>query len=130
MAGEVFYILYSYVFGLYVVSLTSMMAEHNHGYHQKDSFYFITFKSIYIKSVRSGPKSKDIISHNWCDVIGLYFASSCMWKFPTYFEDGRMLEYVGINSKKDSLDKVGSKIYSNTIYYFKFQTWNQAFKPA
>ena len=35
--------------------------------------YFITFKSIYLKSVHFGPKSKTIISHDWCDILRLYF---------------------------------------------------------
>ena len=98
MEGEVIYILYSYVFSLYTVLLTSMKAEHNHRCHQKERFcLFITFKSICLKYVHSGTKSKDIILHDWCDVLGLYFASYRMWKLSTYFEDGRMLEFVGIN---------------------------------
>ena len=67
-------------------------------------FYFITLKSIYLKYVHSGPKSKAIISHDWCDVLGLYFASSRMWRFSTYFEDSRMLYSVGINPRWDFFD--------------------------
>ena len=105
MTGEVIYIFYSYSFGLYVVSLTSMTPEHNIGVvKRKDFVYFITLKSIYLKSVHSGPKSKAIISHDWCGLLGLYFASSCMWRLSTYFEDGRMLESVGINPIQDSPD--------------------------
>ena len=100
MAGEVIYILYSYVFGLYTVLLTSMAAEKNHRCHQKDRFcLFIMFKSICLKSVYYGPKSKAIIAHNWCDVPGLYFVSSHMCLLSTYFEDGSMLESVGIDSR-------------------------------
>ena len=56
----------------------------------KGYFFKITFKYIYLKSVHSGLKSKAIMSHNWCNILGLYFASSCMCLFSTYFEDGRM----------------------------------------
>ena len=69
---------------------------------------FITFKSICLKSVHSGPKYKAIILHDWCDVLGLYFASSSMWLLSTYFEEGSMLE-----SDPDSLDQVESQIDSN-----------------
>ena len=97
MAVEVIYIFYSYVFGLYNFLLKFMMAEHNHGCHQKYSFcLFITFKSTYLKSVHYGPKSKAIISHDWCEVLGLYFVSSCMWQSYTYFEDSSMLVSIGI----------------------------------
>ena len=92
--------------------------------------YFITFKYIYLKYVHSGPKSKAIISHDWCDVIRLYFASTRMWIFSTYFKVGRMLEYFGINSIHDFFDLVKSQMDSNTIYYFKFQTYNLASHPA
>ena len=54
------------------------------------------FKSIDLKCVHYGPKFKAAISHYLCYIIGLNFASSCMWKFSAYFEDGRMLESVGI----------------------------------
>ena len=68
--GRSRFISYICAFVFYVVSLTSMTAEHNHRFNQKDSFFcFITFKSIYIKSVHSGPKFKAIISHYWCDVL-------------------------------------------------------------
>ena len=50
-------------------------------------FIFITFKYIHLKSVHYGPKPKAIISHDWCDVLGLYFSSYGMWKSSTYFED-------------------------------------------
>ena len=100
MEEEVSYTFFSYEFGLYTVLLTSMTAEHNHRCHQNDGFcLFILFKSICLKPVHSGPKSKAIILHDLCDVIGLYFASSCMCQLSTYFEDGRMLESVGINSR-------------------------------
>ena len=91
MAGEVIYIFYSYDFGLYSVLLKSMTAEHNHGCHQEDIFcLFITLKSICLKSLHSGTKSKAVISHNWYDVLGLYLAFYCMWQFSTYFKHGRM----------------------------------------
>ena len=37
------------------------------------------------QSVHSGPKSKAVILHDWYDLLGLYFASSRMWRLPTYF---------------------------------------------
>ena len=92
--------------------------------------YFITLESIYIKSIHSGPELKSTISHDLCCVLGLYFDSSHMWKFTTYFEDGRILEYVGIISSQDSLDVVESQMDSNTIYDFKFQTCNLELQPA
>ena len=93
MAGEVIFILYSYLFGLYTVLLTSVQTEHNHMCHQNDIVcLFIAFISTCLKYVHYGPKSKAIILHDWCDVLGIYFASSCMRQFSTYFEDGRMLE--------------------------------------
>ena len=86
MAGEVIYIFCRYAFGLHTVLLTSMTAEHNHRCHQKYSFYlWITLKSICLKSVHSGTKSKAIVLHNWCDVLRIYFASYRMWQFSTYF---------------------------------------------
>ena len=131
MEGEVIYIVYSYSFGLYSVLLTSITAKHNHRCHQKDSFcLFITFKSICLKSVHSEPKYKAIILHYQCDVLGLYFVSSRMWRLSTYFEDRRMLEYDGINYSQDYLDQVESQMDSNNIYYSKFQTWNLALQPA
>ena len=60
----------------------------------------------------------------------LYFASSRMWRLSTYFEEGSMLESIGINSIWDSLDQVESQMDSNDIHYFEFQTWNQTFQPA
>ena len=98
-AVEVIYIFYSYAFVLYAVPLTSVTPNNNHGCHQKDIFFlFMMFKYIYLKSVHSGPKSNAIISHDWCDILGLYFAYSRMWRLSNYFEDKRMLETVGINS--------------------------------
>ena len=41
-----------------------------------------------------------------------------------------VLEYVGINSRQDSLDQVELQMDSNTIYYFKYQTWSLALHPA
>ena len=102
---KVIYIFYSYVFGLYFVSLAAITANHNHGCNQKYIFcLFITFIAIYIKYVHYGSKSKAIISHDWYYIIGSYFTTSCMWRFPTYFKDGSMLESVVINSRQDSLD--------------------------
>ena len=65
---------------------------------------FITLKSIYLKSIHHVPKSKAIISHDWCDVIGLYFTSSSLRLFSTYFEDGEILGSIGINSSQDYID--------------------------
>ena len=93
-------------------------------------FIFITFKYIYLKYVHYGPKPKAIISHDWCDVLGLYFSSYGMWKFSTYFEDKKNLESAGINSSQDFLDWFESQMDSNTIYYLKFQTWNLALQLA
>ena len=86
--------------------------------------YFITFKFIYLKSGSSGTKSKAIISHDWCAVLGLYFTSSGIWQFFTDFEEGRMLESVGINFSQDYRYWVKSQMVSNAIYEFKFKTWN------
>ena len=98
--GGVIYIFCSFVCDLYTVLLTSMTAEHNHRCYQKDRFcLFISFKSRCLKSVHSGQKSKAIILHDRCDWLGLNFASSCVWLLPTYFEDRKMLEHVGINSR-------------------------------
>ena len=99
-------------------------------FKRKDFAYFITFKSMYLKYVHSGPNSKAIISHNWWDVLWLYLVYSCMWQFFTYFEYRRILESFGINSSQDSLDYFESQMESNNIHYFKFQTWNLALKPA
>ena len=82
------------------------------------------------QSVHSGPKFKAVILNDWYDVLGLHFASSRMWQLSTYFEEGSMLESVGINSSKDSLDQFQSQMDSNAIYYFEFQTWDQALHPA
>ena len=60
---------------------------------------FITFKSIYLKSIHSGPKSKVTISHDWCDGIGLKFSSFCMCRFSTYFEERGVLESTIIVSR-------------------------------
>ena len=93
-------------------------------------FSSITLKSICLKSVHSGPKSKAVILHDWYDVLGLYFASSHMWRLSAYFEYGRMLESVGIKSSQDSLDEVESRMDSNAIYYFGLKTWNLDLQPA
>ena len=53
-----------------------------------------------------------------------------MWLFTTYLEDRGVLESVGIDSRQDSLDLVESKMDSNNIYYFIFQTLNLALQPA
>ena len=47
MVEEVIYVFYSYVFGLYVVSLTSITVEHNYGCHQKDS---LCSEKLYLQS--------------------------------------------------------------------------------
>ena len=41
-----------------------------------------------------------------------------------------VLESTGINSFQDILDRVESQMDSNTIYHFKFQTWNLSMKPV
>ena len=43
MAGEVIYIFYSYLFGLYGVSLTAMIYEHDRKCYRKDSFILFYF---------------------------------------------------------------------------------------
>ena len=48
MVGEVIYIFYSYSFGLYFVSLTAMTIDHNHGCHQKDTFWVFYYVRIHI----------------------------------------------------------------------------------
>ena len=94
-----------------------------------DFVNFITFESIYPKSVLYGPNFKATISYDLCYILGLYFTYSFMWQFSTHFKYGSMLEYVGIISRKDSLDWVDSQMDSNTIYYFEFQNWNLDFHP-
>ena len=80
MEGEVIYIFCSYVYGLYTLVFTSMMGDHNNSCHQKYSFcLFILLKSICLEYVHYGPKSKAIILHDWCDILGLYCAYSCTW---------------------------------------------------
>ena len=130
MAGEVIYLLQLCIWLIKYLS-TSTTAEHNHQCHQKDSFcLFITLKFICLKYVHSRLKSKAIISHNWCNALGLYFASSRIWRLSTYFEDRMMLEYFGINYSQDYFDQVESQMNSNTIYYFKLKTWNLALQLA
>ena len=130
MSGEVIYIIYSYVFGLYLFLLAPMTSDHNHGCHRKYSFcLFITSKSIHLKYVNYGPNFKASIYHDMCYILGLNFVSYRMWNFSTYFEDGRVLESVGIISSQDSLDLLQSQMELNTIYYFKFQTCNLSLQP-
>ena len=89
MAGEVIYIFYSYLFGLYVFHWQPrLMIMIMSVIKWTDLFYFITLKSIYLKYVHSGLKSKATISHDLCYVLGLYFNSSCMWQLSTYFNTG------------------------------------------
>ena len=74
MAGEVVYIFYSYIFGLYFVSLAYMTTEHNYRFHKREIFILsYTFESIYLKSVHYGTKFKANISHGMCYVLRLYF---------------------------------------------------------
>ena len=49
--GEVIYIFYSYVFGLYLFSLTTMTAEHNHGCNQKDRFILFYYVQSHIYQI-------------------------------------------------------------------------------
>ena len=71
----------------------------------KGHILFILFRpNPYLKFVHSGPKFKAAISHDMCYILGFYFDSSRMWKFSTYFEEGEVLEYVGIIYSQDSLD--------------------------
>ena len=56
-------------------------------------FYFIMFKLIYLKYVHYEMKSKAIISHDWCDVLRLCFASSFYVAFSHLL---RIWEDVGI----------------------------------
>ena len=51
MAGEVVYIIYSYVFGLYIFSLTAMTADHDHRCHKKDSFCLFYYFKIHISHI-------------------------------------------------------------------------------
>ena len=51
MVEEVIYVFYSYVSGLYVVSLKSMTAEHNYGCHQKDSLCLFYYVQIHISQI-------------------------------------------------------------------------------
>ena len=83
-----------------------------------------------LKYVHYQPKLKATTSYGLFYVLGLYFASSLMWKFSTYFKNWIVLEYIGIISIQDSLHWVESQMDSNNIYYFEFQTWYLAWKPA
>ena len=132
MAVEVIYIFYSYIFGLYFVSLADMTNKNNHIFHQKYGFYLFyhVWIHIYIKCIHSGPEFKATISHKLCCVLGLYFTSSRMWRLYTYFEYGSILEYYRIISIQDSIDWVESQMHSNNIHYFEYQTWNLDFHPA
>ena len=71
--------------------------------------YFVMFKFIYLKSGHYGTKSKAIVSHAWSAVLGLYFTSSGIWQFSIYFEEGRMLESVGIKFNQITLIKSSHK---------------------
>ena len=57
---------------------------------------FYTFESIYLKAIHYGQKFKANLSHDMCYLLGLYFNSSYMWQFTTYFTYGKILEYIGI----------------------------------
>ena len=91
--------------------------------------HLIASESIYLKSVHSGPTLKATISHDLCYIFGLYFASFRMWRFYNYFEDGRMLESVGIISSQHSLDLFKSQNDYNTIYDLESQTCNLSWQP-
>ena len=94
-------------------------------------YFSLLFSNSYVSNLFILDRNtKAIISQDWCDVIGLYFAPSNMWILSTYFEDRRILEPVGINSSQDYLDWVESQMDSNNIYYFKLQTWNLDLHPA
>ena len=74
------YLLQLCIWLIFTMSLTSINAKHNHQFYQKYRFcLFIIFIYICLKSVHYRPKSKAIISHYLCDLLGLYFAYSCTW---------------------------------------------------
>ena len=51
MEREVIYIFYSYVFGIYVVLLAYMTAEHNNWCHQRDRFCLFYYVQIHISQI-------------------------------------------------------------------------------
>ena len=66
----------------------------------KGQLLFIDYVQINMSQICTfSTKIQGYHLYNWCDVLGIYSASSRMWQFPTYFEDGRMLESVLINSR-------------------------------
>ena len=82
MEGEVIYIFYSYVFGLYVVLLTSIKAEKNHRCHQKDSFCLFYYVKIHISQICTF----------WNNIQG-YHLTLLVWHTRIIF---RLLSYVVI----------------------------------
>ena len=133
MAIEVHYIFYSYTFGLYFISLISMISKHNHRCHWKEILCLCylawthIYIYIYIWYVQSGPKFNATISQDICYILRLYLSSSHMCKLSNYFKDVKVLESIGIISIQDSLDWVESEMNLNTIYYLKFHTCKSGF---
>ena len=99
----------------YIWISTPRPTKHAHACQQQGvffkqySFVFFTCKSIYLKYPQCGQKIEPIISNNmwphvliyevgsyfpcfFCYILGLYFVSSRIWQFSTYFKDGKVLE--------------------------------------
>ena len=68
--------------------------------------YLNTFGCIFLKTIHYRRILKASIAHNLCYILGLCFASYCIWRLSTYFGDRRMLESVRIISIQNSLDLV------------------------
>ena len=65
--------------------------------------------------------------HTFVGIIIIHYSEiSLHWLLQEYGKGGELCW----NLIPDSLDQVESQIYSNTIYYFEFQTWNLALQPA
>ena len=78
MVEEVIYILYSYVFGLYIVSLIAMTSKHNHGWHQDKIFCLFYFTRIHIFhncTFRSKIQGYHFTQLVWCTWIIFCFFS-------------------------------------------------------
>ena len=100
MAVEVIYILYSYVFDLYFVSLTATTTKNNHGFHQKNNFCLSYYVKIHIY----------IICTLWTRIQGYHLTQSLMRSWNIYF----FLLYIRIVNLLSRRE--GPRIYQNTLH--------------
>ena len=98
MAVEVIYILYSYVFDLYFVSLTATTTKNNHGFHQKNNFCLSYYVKIHIY----------IICTLWTRIQGYHLTQSLMRSWNIYF----FLLYIRIVNLLSRRE--GPRIYQKT----------------